>query len=478
MASVSEIAPLETEFNLPSKTRGPDSGPRAPGGFKKAVEEIANVIFSKTRISLEGAAKAVIPSIPGMLSEIAEDIRTGSVEKFKISLEKLEQITSKLGLDLAKYNKGLANFLKEREENTIQSERKIIEMREKGAKVEVNEITGKINVLSRKEIKQRTDTLKQVLRDTKKLKREKSKEEKLLQKSAFLSEAEIQVKKEFVSKSYEQLQEMEQRKETLKSTLGIESDEDLPGTGLFGFGGGGGSKRDSGGEGIREYVPDFIMNIADEFTSQLQMFAEPFLIMKNVIMDVLKPLKILGKLFGPLITGFKKLIAQIGRQILVGLALVAVNLLRLLTDKKVLIGMAALGAILGLKKLYDKFKDGPDGPKAGTAGDIAGEAAHDSEGMNEQLDLKPGQSTSLFRKTGPMFNKDGTESDLSKSMRNIETRKDSNTTINNDALSKTSSGTGEVNVATTNAMNQTSNANHSSVVNANHRYSRFSETIE
>lgn len=481
MASVAEIAPLQTEFDVPSKkgTRGPDSGPRAPAGFKTAVEEIANVIFSKTRISLEGAAKAVIPSIPGMLTEIADDIRTGSVEKFKLSLEKLEQITSKLGLDLNKYNKGLANFLKEREENTIKSEQKIIELREQGAKAEVNEITGKINVLSRAEIKQRTDTLKQVIRDTKRLKREKTKEEKLLQKSAFLSEAEVEVKKEFVSKSYEQIQELDKRKETLKSTLGIESDEDLPGTGFMGFGGGGGRGRDSGGEGIREYVPEFIMNIADEFTSQLQMFAEPFIIMKNVILDVLKPLKILGKLFGPLITGFKKLIAQIGRQILVGMMLVATNLLRILTDKKVLIGMAALGAILGLKKLHDKFKDGPDGPKAGTAGDMAGETAYDSEGMNEQLDLKPGESTSLFKKTGPMFNKDGSESDLSKQMRGLEVRKEGNQTINNGAINKFDDSAGmAINTNTSNALNQSNNSSNSTMINANNRYSRFADTIE
>lgn len=483
MASVAEIAPLETEFDVPSKkgTRGPDKGPRVPGGFKKAVEEIANVIFSKTRISLEGAAKAVIPSIPAMLTEISDDIRTGSVEKFKLSLEKLEQITSKLGIDLNKYNKGLAQFLKDREENTIKSEQKIIELREQGAKAEVNEITGKINVLSKSEIKQRTDTLKQTIRDTKRIKREKDKEEKLLQKSSFLSETEIEQKKEFVNQSYEQLQILEKQKQSLMGTLNITNEEDLPGTGLFGLGGGGGGRsRDSGGEGIREYVPDFIMNIADEFTSQLQMFAEPFIMMKNTILDVLKPLKILGKLFGPLITGFKKLIAQIGRQILVGMALVATNLLRILTDKKVLIGMVALGAILGLKKLHDKFKDGPDGPKAGTAGDMAAETAYDSEGMNEQLDLKPGQSTSIFRKTGPMFNDDGTESDLSKEMRknmNINNRTDNIKNINDNG-STGSMDKNNVVVSNKSELNQKSESQFNSYINSGNSTSAFMEIVE
>jgi phosphopantothenoylcysteine synthetase/decarboxylase len=155
MASVAEISPLNTEFDTPSKG--------VSVGLKKAIEEIAQVIFQRTKISLEGSARAVMPSIPVMLSEIADDIREGSVDKFKISLEKLEKITGKLGVDLSKYNKELAKFLKDREENTIKSEQKIVETREKGAKAEIDQITGKINVLSREEIKQRTDTLKQTL---------------------------------------------------------------------------------------------------------------------------------------------------------------------------------------------------------------------------------------------------------------------------------------------------------------------------
>ena len=133
MASVAEIAPLSTEFDVPSKrgTRGPDKGPRAPSGFKKAIEEIAQVIFSKTKISVEGATAAVVPSIPKLIADISNDIREGSVEKFKISLEKLEKLIDGLGLDLRKYNKNLSDFLKKRADKIIQSESKILELREK-----------------------------------------------------------------------------------------------------------------------------------------------------------------------------------------------------------------------------------------------------------------------------------------------------------------------------------------------------------
>ena len=126
MASVADISPLETEFDVQTtgtrRRRGPDRGTRAPSGFKKAIEEIANIIFSKTKISVEGSAKAVVPSIPKMLQDITDDIRTGSVDKFRLSLEKLEKLVDTLGLDLRKYNKNLSDFLKKRADKIIQSE--------------------------------------------------------------------------------------------------------------------------------------------------------------------------------------------------------------------------------------------------------------------------------------------------------------------------------------------------------------------
>ena len=48
---------------------------------------------------------------------------------FFSALEKLEKLVDKLGLDLGKYNKDLAGFLKKREQNLIKSEEKIIRIR-------------------------------------------------------------------------------------------------------------------------------------------------------------------------------------------------------------------------------------------------------------------------------------------------------------------------------------------------------------
>ena len=125
------------------------------------------------------------------------------------------------------------------------------------------------------------------------------------------------------------------------------------------------------------------MEIFDSFTDQIRGFAEPFIMIKDVVFDLLKPLKLLGKLFMPLLKGFGRLIKMIGLQIAAGLALVAVNLLRVLTDKKVLIGLGAMAALFGLKTLLDKAKGG-ENAEPGTAGDLEGEANPD------QLDLHYG----------------------------------------------------------------------------------------
>ena len=185
-----------------------------------------------------------------------------------------------------------------------------------------------------------------------KTKKAKDKEEKILQKRSSLSEQEIETKKKTVQQSYENIKTLEEQKQNLMKTLNIQSEEDLPSTGFFDrFKRRGGGEQRGGGEGIREYTPNFVMEIFDSFTDQIRGFAEPFIMIKDVVFDLLKPLKLLGKLFMPLLKGFGRLIKMIGLQIAAGLALVAVNLLRVLTDKKVLIGLGAMAALFGLKTL-------------------------------------------------------------------------------------------------------------------------------
>jgi len=336
------------------RTRGPDKGPRAPVGFKKLIEEVAQTIFSQTRISVEGATKSVIPSIPLMIQDISDDIRTGSIEKFKLSLNKLEKLIDTLGIDLKKYNKGLAQFLDNRQKSLVESQEKIIEIRQKGATAEIDTITGTINYLSREEIKLKNDELVKTLADINKLKRDKDREEKKLQTSRFLSEEEIKTKKQFVEDSYNTLETLEKSKVKLMETLNVKNEDNLPRPGLFSRVRG---RVQRAGEGVREYTPDFILNIFDQFTNTIKSFFDPLIMLKDIVFDILKPLKIFNKLLGPIVSSMGKYLKVIGRQIVSGLALVAVNLLRILTDKKVLIGLLAVAGALGLKKLIEVAGD-------------------------------------------------------------------------------------------------------------------------
>ena len=229
----------------------------------------------------------------------------------------------------------------------------------------------------------------------------------------------------------------------MKSTLNIDNDDDLPSTGFFGrFGkkSGGNQERESGsGMGVRDFTPNFLMDFVDQFTDQISMLFEPFVMLKNIALDLAKPFIALGRLMKPLLLGFARLVKTIAIQIATGMALVAVNLLRLLTDKKVLLALAAGLAIFGIKKGYDAVKNAGDGGK-GSASDLDGEAAVTDE-MDSHMDLKPGESTSLFGNKGPMYNEDGTESERSKMLRELaeENNNIDNRNSNNKILNKSSS---------------------------------------
>jgi len=469
MASVAEIAPLSTEFDVPSKkgTRGPDKGPRAPAGFKKAIEEIAQVIFSKSKISVEGATAAVVPSIPKLIADISNDIRTGSVEKFKISLEKLEKLIDSLGLDLKKYNKNLSDFLKKRADNIVRSEEKILDLRERGAKVEIDQVSGNINVLSKEEIKQRTDTLKQTLISLERTKKAKDKEEKILQKRSSLSEEEIETKKKNVQQSYENIKTLEEQKENLMKVLNIQNEEDLPSTGFFSRMRRGAQNTAGGvGQGFREYTPNFIQETIGAFGDQIRGFIEPFVIMKDVVFDLLKPLKLLGKLFMPLLKGFGRLIKMIGLQIASGLALVAVNLLRILTDKKVLIGLGAMAALFGLKELISKAKDGPDGPTPGSAGDMDAETylPDDASGVSEEDKKLYDNPYSIFRKPR-IHSRSGetTKMMTQDEMYKVDLPKREN--INKTMMTDSTSTSKSMNVNNANSVSNSQTSNQSNVTN-------------
>jgi len=77
---------------------------------QKVISEIATAVFKSAKVSLDSAAKAVIPSVPDMVDDVLEDLKSGSVQKFNLAMDKLDKLVRTLGIDLKNYSKELANF--------------------------------------------------------------------------------------------------------------------------------------------------------------------------------------------------------------------------------------------------------------------------------------------------------------------------------------------------------------------------------
>ena len=115
---------------------------------QKVISEIATAVFKSAKVSLDSAAKAVIPSVPQMVDDVLEDLKSGSIQKFNLAMDKLDKLVITLGIDLKKYNKELANFAKRREEKIIISEEKIQTLRENNIIASKNYRMSRVSVFT------------------------------------------------------------------------------------------------------------------------------------------------------------------------------------------------------------------------------------------------------------------------------------------------------------------------------------------
>ena len=148
--------------------------------IQAGVKDIANMIFKSASVSITAAAKAVTPSIPEMVAEITEDLRSGPVNRFSQGLEKLDKLLQNFGGDIKDYSKELGNFVKQREDRISKSEQIIRELRENNVKAEMTNM-GEINILSKFQIEQKEKLLKETEVEIKELKDKIATNQKLVQ---------------------------------------------------------------------------------------------------------------------------------------------------------------------------------------------------------------------------------------------------------------------------------------------------------
>ena len=266
------------------------------GQVQEIISDIATAVFKSAKISMESAAKAVVPSVPEMVNEVLDDLKSGSIQKFNLAMDKLDKLVNKLGIDLRQYNKELANFAARREEKITKSEEKIQLLKEKNIIAEI-EKSGDIKILSNRDIETKKDNLKLLEKNIAKLEKSIEKDRKLLQESDKLKTKAQANKKEEVKQNVLKLDDLKKQRETEKQILG-ERGESQPGIIERG--------RERIGNFVDEYVPDPIANVG---SAMVEGFMAPINAVKNLgksFGELLKPLKLLKPLFTGLIGSLKK----------------------------------------------------------------------------------------------------------------------------------------------------------------------------
>ena len=347
------------------------------GEVQKVISEIATAVFKSAKVSLDSAAKAVIPSVPDMVEEVLDDLQSGSVRTFNLALDKLDRLVQKLGVDLNDYSKELANFQTKREEKLIKSETKIQALKEKNI-IATIEKSGDIKILSQTEIITRQENLRALEKNIAATEKSLEKDRELLQEGNKLKTTAQANKKQEILQKTEKLEEDKQKAADQREVLGSKGDEQ---PGVF--------QRASEGVGnfVEEYVPTPIADVGSAFVEGLMGPINAMKELGNVFGGLLKPLKLLKPLFTGLMGGLKKFALGLKASLVAMLPYIAII---------AIVALALFGLYQAFKKAKEFFEFGDGGP--GSAGDIAGEAAGVGIGDENNVAAEGDMSSKMQRR--------------------------------------------------------------------------------
>jgi len=312
------------------------------------ISEIATAVFKSAKITTEAAAKfAVAPSVPQMVDDVLDDLKSGSIDKFNKAMDKLDKLVSVLGIDLKKYNKELANFAEKREQKIIKSEEKIQTLRENNIVADITK-AGDIKVLSQKEIENKQDDLRDTEKRIKDLEKKIAKDTKQVQDPG-LFQKELNTtaqfnKKEEIKRDTEELEQKKKERDEAKQVLGSRGDEQ---PGIFQRG------REGVSNFVDEYVPTPIADVGSAFVEGLMGPVNAVKELGSVFGGLLKPLKLLKPLFTGLIGGLKKFALGLKASVVAMLPQIAIA---------ALVGLALFALYKAFKKAIDFFNIKKDGP--------------------------------------------------------------------------------------------------------------------
>ena len=313
------------------------------GEVQKIISDIATAVFKSAKVSLDSAAKAVIPSVPDMVEEVLDDLQSGSVRTFNLALDKLDRLVQKLGVDLNDYSKELANFQTKREEKIIKSETKIQALKEKNI-IATIEKSGDIKILSQTEIITRQENLRALEKNIAAMEKSLEKDRELLQEGNKLKTTAQANKKQEILQKTEKLEEDKQKAADQREVLGSKGDEQ---PGVF--------QRASEGVGnfVEEYVPTPIADVGSAFVEGLMGPITAVKELGSVFGGLLKPLKLLKPLFSGLLGSFKKFGLALKASIVSFLPMIAIA---------ALVGLALFALYKAFQKAVEFFNIQKDGP--------------------------------------------------------------------------------------------------------------------
>ena len=130
--------------------------------------ELKNIMKSVVKTVSAGQKTIISPTeIRTIATQIAKDAESGSIDRFETALMKSEKILDKLGVDLKDFNSGLAKTLKDTQAQRNDKVKEVEELRANNIVAEVRankdgrEFFYETNILTKKEIQERTDLLEQ-----------------------------------------------------------------------------------------------------------------------------------------------------------------------------------------------------------------------------------------------------------------------------------------------------------------------------
>ena len=338
------------------------------------ISEIASAVFRSAKISTEAVAKfAVAPSVPQMVDEVLEDLKSGSIQKFNQAMDKLDKLVRTLGIDLKKYNKELANFAEKREEKIIKSEEKIQTLREKNIIADI-EKSGDIRILSQKEIEDKKDELRATEKRINDLEKKIAKDTKQVQDPGIFDKklkttAQFNKKQEII-KDTEELEQAKKERDQAKQVLGDRGEEP---SGII-------QNVRGGMDTVADYLPDQLVEIGSAFKEGLM---APFTAIQELgqqFGQLLKPLKLLKPLFTGLVKSLKRFAAALAASVIKFLPYLA-------------IGALVIGALFALYQAFKKAKeffsigDGGEGSASDMAAEAAGVGIGDENVVAEEGDM-------------------------------------------------------------------------------------------